>query len=64
MRKKAKPSLKNLKVFLDHMLCFFWEILTSLMYTREGYRQARRFPEDVSANCFTQVLDKVGSYTP
>lgn len=31
MRKKAKPSLKNLKIFLNYMLCFFWEILTSLM---------------------------------
>lgn len=24
--------MKNLKMFLDHVLGFFWEILTSLIY--------------------------------
>lgn len=27
-----RPSLNNLKIFLDHILCLLWEILTSLMY--------------------------------
>lgn len=27
-----KPSLNNLKIFLDHILCLLREILTSLVY--------------------------------
>lgn len=32
VRKKMKPSVNNLKIFLGHILCLLWEILTSLMY--------------------------------
>lgn len=32
VRKKTKPSLNTLKMFLDHVLCLLGEILTFLMY--------------------------------